>query len=462
MLLALSPSTLRVKADAWRHVLEGRLGVPWEQVRAPRHNHVLFGCSVGSWFFPWSLRANLLGQGRESEWHTVLLWCRFRFSEGLHGTCVPSTMYLESLDCRVALRDLRWRPCTSPPSLTSYPPPPPLPSRFSLCLLPLQTEQAIAEFPQLLCQGLGRAARVAFLLLALDDERTSAATIAASEDTVAGSAPHASAFQISDGGGAAVKAVTSPTGGKLNGGESCSGSGDCDGDDGSNGVGAGKRMSAATACREICRRVSDFESDHPSYPAFLDSLLLGASLYRSVRTHASGEPEKETTAGALISLASPAAEGTVLNRGSGRDANTAAAHGPDEPYYQPIPSDAGAGGYAAAGTAAGASDVETGLVALPRLLALARKETGEQQLQHRQYHRRQLSSDRHPASPTAPTSCSILPVPSSEPPSSIPTTIAVRSEKALSAAMAEAARGPGGGGEAAAMLFPDKLTPLPR
>lgn len=35
MLLALKESTLRVKADAWRHVLEPRVDVSWEEVHAP-------------------------------------------------------------------------------------------------------------------------------------------------------------------------------------------------------------------------------------------------------------------------------------------------------------------------------------------------------------------------------------------------------------------------------------------
>lgn len=33
MLLALSKTTLRAKSDAWRNVLEGRVDVPWAQVR---------------------------------------------------------------------------------------------------------------------------------------------------------------------------------------------------------------------------------------------------------------------------------------------------------------------------------------------------------------------------------------------------------------------------------------------
>lgn len=32
MLLALNENTLRVKSDAWRHILEPRVDVPWEQV----------------------------------------------------------------------------------------------------------------------------------------------------------------------------------------------------------------------------------------------------------------------------------------------------------------------------------------------------------------------------------------------------------------------------------------------
>lgn len=33
MLLALSDTTLRVKSEAWKHILEASVDVPWEQVR---------------------------------------------------------------------------------------------------------------------------------------------------------------------------------------------------------------------------------------------------------------------------------------------------------------------------------------------------------------------------------------------------------------------------------------------
>lgn len=36
MLLALSDNTLRVKSEAWRHILESSVDVPWEQVRASK------------------------------------------------------------------------------------------------------------------------------------------------------------------------------------------------------------------------------------------------------------------------------------------------------------------------------------------------------------------------------------------------------------------------------------------
>lgn len=36
MLLALSEGTLRLKSDAWRHILESRVDIPWEKVRLQR------------------------------------------------------------------------------------------------------------------------------------------------------------------------------------------------------------------------------------------------------------------------------------------------------------------------------------------------------------------------------------------------------------------------------------------
>eukprot|EP00903_Cladosiphon_okamuranus_P014829 g13732.t1 len=109
-------------------------------------------------------------------------------------------------------------------------------------------EQAIAEFPQLLCQGLGRAARVAFLLLPGDSS-----VVPAAAAVPAAIAPSASPSGHGDAIGAATAvgrtvAIAAET----------------------------RTMSAATAWREVCRRVVDFERDHPAYPAFLDSLLLAA------------------------------------------------------------------------------------------------------------------------------------------------------------------------------------------
>ncbi|CAM9703369.1 unnamed protein product, partial [Hapterophycus canaliculatus] len=136
-------------------------------------------------------------------------------------------------------------------------------------------EQTVAEFPQLLCQGLGRAARVAFLLLAADDERATSVTAAANEDKLVESTPLPSYFRVGDGDNAGVNAAAGV------GGDGGGGGHDGDSSSGSSGTGVGKRMSAAAACGEICRRVSDFESDHPSYPAFLGSLLLAATSRRA-------------------------------------------------------------------------------------------------------------------------------------------------------------------------------------
>ncbi|CAN0275348.1 unnamed protein product, partial [Ectocarpus fasciculatus] len=166
-------------------------------------------------------------------------------------------------------------------------------------------EQVVAEFPQLLCQGLGRAARVPFLLL--DDPLTaaSAATMAVSSappddgsDRVVTTAE--AAMAAAGGVGDEVLSATHAPGVAPD----CVAAGDGVGADAAAGGGswrsgfgrersagnsvdrggdvAPRTMSAATACREICRRVSDFESDHPSYPIFLDSLLVAAAGRRGI------------------------------------------------------------------------------------------------------------------------------------------------------------------------------------
>lgn len=85
----------------------------------------------------------------------------------------------------------------------------------------------------MLCQGLGRAARIAYLL---QDPPA-----ASSSDSEEGST-------VGQGSGA--------TGGS--GSDSCAGA---------------RVMPAAEACSEICRRGSDFAGDHPCYLSFVDSLL---------------------------------------------------------------------------------------------------------------------------------------------------------------------------------------------
>lgn len=293
-------------------------------------------------------------------------------------------------------------------------------------------------------------------------------------EKLAVSAAPPSASEVNNSGGDVVEVATAGGDGVDGGG---SGSSD--------GLSARKTISAAAAYREICRRVSDFESDHPSYPAFLDSLVVAATLGRSPGT--SGF-EKETVAGAVVSLAPPAAaEKVPLHRGG---ASAPAAREAHQRYRRPSSTDAkiagascttiaepaaGAAGEArvmsyaattASSTAAAtaqptsaASDRGTDSEASPHLLAVA----GNKAKEHQHHHTyRQVQSDRPPASPVVLVPPSSLLPESSSPPASSAPTIAVRSEKALSAAMAEAARGPGGGREAAAILFPDELTPRPR
>ncbi|CAM9162240.1 unnamed protein product [Scytosiphon promiscuus] len=358
MLLALSRGTLRVKSDAWRHVLEGRVDVPWEQ--------------------------------------------------------------------------------------------------------------AIAEFPRLLCQGLGRAARIAFLLSAADDERTSSATVKASGDVVVVSTASPSDFGVSDVGGHHSKTATAACGGRIGDGDDGGGDGYGGGNGGNASVGVGKRMPAAAAYREICRRVSDFEEAHPGYPAFLESLLIGVTLDGSVGIGSPGEPEKEKAAGDFVSFVPPAA-GRVLSH-KGADAGAGAAgeagvlgEGGAATVASSAATEAAALSPFAAAAAAAASDVEAERVARPQLLVVAAHEGGEQQpRQHRHHDHHQAPRDQPPASQAARIATCSAPTGSFSPTALSTPIPPVRNEKALSAAMAEAARGPGGGREAAAILFSDESAPPPR
>ena len=113
--------------------------------------------------------------------------------------------------------------------------------------LPALFIQAVADFPQLLCQGLGRSARIAFLL------RAPSSTCCTADENYNPQSATGSGESENDDEDAVA----------------CSSGGDAGGV-----VGDGaKLMSAADACSEVCRRVTDFASDNPAYPAFVDHLL---------------------------------------------------------------------------------------------------------------------------------------------------------------------------------------------
>ena len=269
--------------------------------------------------------------------------------------------------------------------------------------------QAISEFPQLLCQGLGRAARVAFLLLPADSSAVPAAI-----------APPAAASDNGDavGAAAALAAAAMPAGTKT--------------------------MSAWTACREVCRRVADFESDHPTYPAFLDSLLLSARRPRAGGARVAGgvargdravlgreERSPDSTIPLLAMEQGVVLGGVALGRAdvgtladNQRQPNQrhAAPRGGTAPATAPSPA-------SRAQTAGGAPSRHGRMEApMPPLASNGR-----------QQQRQPLLGTR-----------SVSPLPLSTPAEEV--RLAVTSEKALGAAMTAAAKGPGGGREAAAML----------
>lgn len=261
--------------------------------------------------------------------------------------------------------------------------------------------QAIAEFPHLLCQGLGRSARVAFLLLPADSSSSAAAAVPAAI------APYASASDV--GGTVRAAGVVAA-------------------------AAAGTRtMSAATACREVCRRVADFEGDHPSYPAFLDSLLLAAR----VRSTGSAGGDRGVREREESSPNSPApllaAERGVLLGGAAlyreEDFGPLAGNQRQSDRRQAGPRAATATATAAGTHAAGGDPNRHARMEAPMLPA----NNGQRQ-------QRPLPGVRLAS-----------PVPLSTPVEEV--RMAVTSEKALGAAMTAAAKGPGGGRDAAAMLL---------
>ncbi|CAM9640263.1 unnamed protein product [Ectocarpus sp. 12 AP-2014] len=364
-------------------------------------------------------------------------------------------------------------------------------------------EQVVADFPQLLCQGLGRAARVPFLLLDDPPTAASAATMAVSrappgddservvttavamvaaggvgdEVLPATHAPGVASDGVAAGDGVGAAAAAAGGGSWRSGvGKERSAGG---GVDGGSGV-APRTMSAAAACREICRRVSDFESDHPSYPCFLDSLLVAAAGHRGAGDSGGGgggggasrgaARVEEEGEGVLVGSSAP----MTMSLGRGGDGVATAVRGvqgavtgnqrqqryrwqqqqQQQPRHHRRSRAASAGGAAATAREEQAADpavsrrAGAGAAATTATTAAAAFVSGGEQLQR---------SSRDHSSRPRPQPVPI-PLPSTPlPPSALSAgeaRVAVKSEKALGAAMAEAARGPGGGAAAAAMLIP--------
>lgn len=298
--------------------------------------------------------------------------------------------------------------------------------------------QAIAEFPQLLCQGLGRAARLAFLLRPPDAlpsaAPASSASLSSTGDTAAPEATVKETALV-----AQVATAAAPPGGARKEGSTPSPAA----------AGEAKRISAAAACREVCRRVADFESDHPGYPAFLDSLLLAAC-----RGSGSGGGDgimRENQEKADNFPASPASEGARSLGGGVIVAPAQEVEGSEGNRQQQSQSRVGASGaHTAAGTRASQERLNGGSgVATPVLPATHR---WQQHQQHQQQRCLSSTSQRQlPRLQRLSRAPSASPAPSAPPADE--DRVAVKSEKALGAAMMAAAKGPGGGGEAAAVLL---------
>lgn len=203
-------------------------------------------------------------------------------------------------------------------------------------------------------------------------------------------------------------------------------------------------MSAATACREVCRRVVDFERDHPAYPAFLDSLLLAA--------------RRRSAAGTVRVAGAAGADCVVRERGEGSPNSSAAVLAVDRGILL--------GGvalsHAGLKTLRGDQRQSSQLHAGPRAATATATAPGTPTPYGRgvpNRHTRMEAPTAHLANngqqrqrplPGAP---SASPAPLSTPVDEDEVRIAVTSEKALGAAMTAAAKGPGGGEEAAAMLL---------
>lgn len=129
--------------------------------------------------------------------------------------------------------------------------------------------QAVAEFPQMLCQGLGRAARIQYLLhegspLSQRPRARSSGKEITEKDKV---------YDENDSCGGGATATCTATGARK--------------DIKANTVGGDNAtMAAKSVCHEICRRIADFAADNPGYPSFVASLLavepvVGRTLDRS-------------------------------------------------------------------------------------------------------------------------------------------------------------------------------------
>ena len=140
---------------------------------------------------------------------------------------------------------------------------------------------------------MGRAARIAFLI----HESSSASCVG--DD---GKKPLAANGDGGSGGeGAAARSAGSNSDGAVDAGPML--------------------MSAADAYSEVCRRVADFASDNPAYPAFVDLLLLEVC-------RGEGGKDSDSLAGdESILSADPAAEGAAMAAAAASPSGGAAASG---------------------------------------------------------------------------------------------------------------------------------------
>lgn len=317
-------------------------------------------------------------------------------------------------------------------------------------LFRVASHQAVAKFPQLLCQGLGRSARVAYLLLPADAPSVMATAAAAvpysSSSNDDGTAAH-TAVVAEDAAAEETATVVAVRENEAVAAASAGASAE------------GKRLSAADAYREICRRVADFESDHPGYSYFLDSLLLtaGDRLGGGAGSVAGGGGAvgvSRNQESGLGVLPDGVALGQGVNGANQRQQNLRLIE--PNATNSASPDGAGAASRGAAPVAVATptagpqtADVVPNAETRGMVSVLLQEDDSAQQQQVLNGG----SSLRLASPPSPPRSHSPL---ASPPPHSAPTDdvrIAVRSEKALGAAMTAAAKGPGGGRAAAAMLL---------